>query len=156
MADVFALIRDSTLNSFLYADVGIEANGCGLTILSVLARLGKDPWAEAALWSQKSKDAAVDALTQSIVLMQLRQPPDESARSTALRLIDLLPRGAGSSDAMASAGTKAASSATPDGMWMIIGCACIYFALAIGMGLAPRPNAAPVTPPAPATALTNK
>lgn len=155
MADVFAL-RDSTLNAFLYADVGIEANGCGLTMLSVLARLGKDPWAEAALWSRKSKDAAVDALTQSIVLMQLRQPPDESARSTALRLIDLLPQGACSSDTRAGAGTEAASSAMPDGMWMIIGCAWIYFALAFGMGLAPRPNAAAVTPPAPATALINK
>ncbi|MDQ2803887.1 MAG: hypothetical protein M3Y41_14885 [Pseudomonadota bacterium] len=153
MADVFAL-RNSSLNAFLYADVGTEANGCGLTILSVLARLGKDPWAEAALWSQKSKDAAVDALTQSIVLMQLRQPADEPARSTALRLIDLLPRGARSSDASASAGSKAASSVMPNGMWMIIGCAWIYLALSIGMGLAPRPNAAAVTMPA--TAQTNK
>jgi len=150
-------LRASNLNSFLYADVGIEANGCGLTMLSVLARLGKDPWAEAALWSQKSKGAAVDALTQSIVLMQLRQPPDESARSTALRLIDLLPRGPGSSDARAGAGPKAAAPVKSNGMWMIIGCACIYFALAVGLSLAPRPNAAAVTPPAPATALiTNK
>ncbi len=156
MADVVNL-RASNLNSFLYADVGIEANGCGLTMLSVLARLGKDPWAEAALWSQKSKGAAVDALTQSIVLMQLRQPPDESARSTALRLIDLLPRGPGSSDARAGAGPKAAAPVKSNGMWMIIGCACIYFALAVGLSLAPRPNAAAVTPPAPATALiTNK
>jgi len=156
MANVFAL-RDSTLNAFLYADVGTEANGCGLTMLSVLARLGKDPWAEAALWSQKSKHAAVDALTQSIVLMQLRQPPDESARSTALRLIDLLPQDQGSPDASASAGSKAAFPAMPDGMWMVICWAWIYFALAVGVSLAPRPNAAAVTPPAPATALiTNK
>lgn len=155
MANVFAL-RDSTLNAFLYADVGTEANGCGLTILSVLARLGKDPWAEAALWSQKSKDAAVDALTQSIVLMQLRQPPGESERSTALRLIDLLPRGPRSSDASQSGGSKAATSVMPNGMWMIIGCAWIYFALAAGMSVVPRPNTAAVTPPTPATALSNK
>lgn len=152
MADVFAF-RDSTLNAFLYADVGTEANGCGLTILSVLARLGKDPWAEAALWSRKPKDAAVDALTQSIVLVQPRQPLDEPAHSTALRLIDLLPRGACSSDARAGAGPDAAAPARSNGMWMLIGCAWFYLALAIGMSLVPRPNAAAVVPPAPAATV---
>jgi hypothetical protein len=155
MADVLAL-PNSNLNAFLYADVGVEANGCGLTILSVLARLGKDPWAEAALWSQKSKDAAVDALTQSINLMQLRQPPDEPARSTALRLVDLLPQAASSPGARARTDLKAAASVMPNGMWMIIGYASIYFALAVSMGLAPKPNAAAVTPPTPAVALAHK
>lgn len=46
-SDVFAL-KKSGLEAFLYADVGIEANGSMLTILSLLARLGKDPWTEAA------------------------------------------------------------------------------------------------------------
>jgi hypothetical protein len=155
MADVLAL-PNSNLNAFLYADVGVEANGCGLTILSVLARLGKDPWAEAALWSQKSKGAAVDALTESINLMQLRQPPDEPARSIALRLVDLLPRTASSPDARARTDLKAAAAVMPNGMWMIIGYAWIYFALAVSMGLAPKPNAAAVTPPTPAAALAHK
>lgn len=155
MADVLAL-PNSNLNAFLYADVGVEDNGCGLTILSVLARLGKDPWAEAALWSQKSKDAAVDALTQNINLMQLRQPPDEPARSTALRLVDLLPRPAISPDARARTDLKAAALVMPNGMWMIIGYASIYFALAVSMGLAPKPNAAAVAPPTPAVALAHK
>jgi hypothetical protein len=155
MADVLAL-PNSNLNAFLYADVGVEANGCGLTILSVLARLGKDPWAEAALWSQKSKGAAVDALTESINLMQLRQPPDEPARSIALRLVDLLPRTASSPDARAKTDLEAAASVMPQGMGIIIGCAWIYFALAIGMSLVPKPNAAAVTPPAPTTSLPTK
>jgi hypothetical protein len=41
-------LQNSDLNPFLYADVGTELNGSTLTMLSVLARLGKDPWVEAA------------------------------------------------------------------------------------------------------------
>ena len=41
-------------------------NGTGLTILSLLARLGKDPRDEAAAWSRQPKDAAIAALTDSI------------------------------------------------------------------------------------------
>ena len=40
MANIFAL-RDLSLNAFLFSDVGVEANGTSLTILSLLARLGK-------------------------------------------------------------------------------------------------------------------
>jgi hypothetical protein len=46
--DVFAL-QNSSLNSFVFADIGTELNGSNLTILSALSRLGKDPWVEAAL-----------------------------------------------------------------------------------------------------------
>ena len=155
MAEMFAL-RDSSYNSFLHANVGIEANGCGLTILSVLARLGKDPWAEAAVWSHKPKDAAVDALTQDIDLMELRQPPDGSARATALRLIDLLPRSPRSANASVGAGTEAADRAMPNGTKLAIWFVCIYFALTIGMSFLLGPDAATVAPPPPATALTNK
>ena len=45
--DAFAL-KNSGLNEFLFAEVGIELNGSPLTILSILARLGQDPWVEAA------------------------------------------------------------------------------------------------------------
>jgi hypothetical protein len=45
MKKSFAL-RDPALNAFLYAEIGTEDKGCGVTILSVLVRLGKDPWAE--------------------------------------------------------------------------------------------------------------
>ena len=43
--DAFTLQR-STLNPFLFAELGTEANGAVLTMLSVLARLDRDPWAE--------------------------------------------------------------------------------------------------------------
>ena len=41
-SDVFAL-NNSGLEPFLFAEVGDELNGLGLTVLSVLARLGHDP-----------------------------------------------------------------------------------------------------------------
>jgi hypothetical protein len=41
-SNAFAL-KNSGLNEFLFAEVGIEANGTPLTILSVLARLGLVP-----------------------------------------------------------------------------------------------------------------
>jgi hypothetical protein len=46
-ADVFAM-KNSGLEPFLYAEVGTELNGSTLTVLSVFARLGEDPWGEAA------------------------------------------------------------------------------------------------------------
>ena len=45
-SDAFAF-RQSGLNEFLFAPVGTEANGMTLSLVSVFARLGNDPWLEA-------------------------------------------------------------------------------------------------------------
>jgi len=45
-SDAFAL-ENSGPNQFLFAQVGKEVNGSPLIILSVMARLGQDPWIEA-------------------------------------------------------------------------------------------------------------
>jgi hypothetical protein len=39
---------DQRLGAFLYADVGEDARGASVTVLSMLARLGVDPWREAS------------------------------------------------------------------------------------------------------------
>ena len=88
--DAFAL-KDSSLNVFLYADVGIEANGSALTILSILARLGQDPWAEAARWTTLPKAAAIDCLARCIAKMPLDQRALAQTNETASRLFLLLP-----------------------------------------------------------------
>jgi cell wall assembly regulator SMI1 len=46
-SDPFAL-KNSGLNDILFAEIGSGVNGSPLTILSMLARLGEDPWTEAA------------------------------------------------------------------------------------------------------------
>jgi hypothetical protein len=89
-SDAFAF-KKSGLNAFLFAEVGTELNGSTLTILSVLARLGQDPWAEAARWAKLPKAAIIDVLAQSIGQMPLSPQALGDARKTASRLILLLP-----------------------------------------------------------------
>ncbi len=88
--DVFAL-RNSGLEEFLYANVGVELNGSPLTILSVLSRLDKDPWAQAAGWAALPTDAAIDGLSQSIAQMPLAPAALAGSHDIAARLVQLLP-----------------------------------------------------------------
>ena len=62
---VFSL-RTSAFNDFLYATVGDEDNGMVLTMLSVLARCGVDPWNEAARLNELPTEAATKRLTLMI------------------------------------------------------------------------------------------
>jgi hypothetical protein len=89
-SDAFAL-PNSGFNAFLFAEVGTELNGSPLTILSVLARLGQDPWAEAAKWAKLPKATTIDRLAKSISQMPLSPQSLVDAHSTASRLIQLLP-----------------------------------------------------------------
>jgi hypothetical protein len=88
--DVFAF-QDSGLGNFLFAEVGTEINGSELTVLSVLARLGHDPWELAGQWAKLPKAMIIDRLTQSIVQMPLSEQARRDARQTATRLSLLLP-----------------------------------------------------------------
>jgi hypothetical protein len=49
VANVFTA-QYSSLDGFLFADVGVEANGMMLTVLSTLARRGMDPWQRLMGW----------------------------------------------------------------------------------------------------------
>ena len=89
-SDAFAF-KNSGLNAFLFAEVGNEVNGSPLTILSVLARLGLDPWIEAARLTKMPKAALIDSLANSISQMPLSPQALIDARTTATRLIQLLP-----------------------------------------------------------------
>ena len=88
--DAFAL-KNSDLNVFLFSDVGTELNGSALTILSVLARLGQDPWAEAARWAKMPRAAAIDCLAQCIGKMPLGPQALAETFATASSLVPLLP-----------------------------------------------------------------
>lgn len=88
--DVTALQR-SDLNQFLFADIGTEANGMTLSVMSVFARRGSDPWTEAGRLAGLSKADATDSLANMIASMprSLWALPD--AIVIAARLIGLLP-----------------------------------------------------------------
>jgi hypothetical protein len=135
--DAFVL-KNSSLNPFLFADVGTETNGSALTMLSVLARLGQDPWAEAARWTTMPKAAAIDCLAQSINKMPLDSAALAERRATAARLILLLPVQVQTSGQTIRAALT--SSAMPN--WIPIAFVCI----SLLMGFAFSQASAPVAP----------
>ncbi len=117
-SDVFTL-KNSRLNAFLLADIGEEINGSRPTILSALARLGKDPWDEAARWDREPTAHAIEALTASIIDMPLNAEAIQDARSTAARLILLLPRQSQQSTGKTS--SKPTQHVLPNWMWVASG-----------------------------------
>ncbi len=141
--NVFAL-KNSGLDAFLYADVGAELNGSALTILSMIARLGRDPWAEAARWATLPRAGAIEGLAQSIAQMPLLPSALVETRTTAARLVQLLPTT--TPGAWQGGAAKAETPSVPGWLPMTI----LYFAMAFGMALStlltPKPSQAVVTP----------
>ena len=84
-------------DAFLSAPVGEDADGVALTVMSALARIGLDPWSEAARLSDLPHDAAVEALAMTLGQLQAgswKQAGDlGSLGDIARRLADCLPRG---------------------------------------------------------------
>jgi hypothetical protein len=142
--DAFVL-RDSGLNAFLHADVGTEQNGSTLTVLSILARLGKDPWAQAAEWAKLSNAAMIDGLSRCIEQMPLSPRALAEARVTAKNLVMLLPSQIVINRQVAShmvTGMKAPA-------WLPMVIFCIILCLVIGAGT----FAVAPAPPAPGTQM---
>lgn len=139
--DAFAL-KNSGLNAFLFAEVGTEQNGSELTILSILARLGKDPWAQAAEWARMSEATTIEYLTRSITQMPLCPSALAEARVTAARLVMLLPRNSGST--VHAASRTIADLKTPAWLPMAVFCAIIGLAIMAGTFAAAPPTQAPV------------
>ena len=88
--DVFALQR-SGLNEFLFAAVGEEANGTTLSVASVFARMGRDPWTEAGLLARLPRRDAIGSLARTITSMPANTSTLADATILATRLIALLP-----------------------------------------------------------------
>jgi hypothetical protein len=66
-------------------------NGSALTILSMIARLGRESWAEAARWATLPRAGAIEGLAQSIAQMPLVPTALTETRATAARLVQFLP-----------------------------------------------------------------
>ena len=89
-SDAFAL-RRSGFNDFLFACIGTEANGMSLSVLSVFARTGSDPWKEAERLARLPNSEATESLARSISNMPASLWPLQAARDIAVGLIALLP-----------------------------------------------------------------
>lgn len=77
-------LHHSGFEPFLFAPLWQEANGSVLSVLSALARLGMDPWKQAALLAQKPPKEAAAAL----IAMLERLPDAAQAASTRTELAE--------------------------------------------------------------------
>lgn len=77
---------------FLYAYVGEDRNGSGVTVVSALARLGFDPWKEAAELAKLGQKAAQTRLEARLLKLQDVPALSLDHTSVAIKLILLLPR----------------------------------------------------------------
>lgn len=82
----------SEFNEFLFAPIGDESNNAVVTVLSAFARLGTDPWQEAARLAQLPRQAAVQFLTSMIAELPNGNWPRSETGAIAARLVELLPR----------------------------------------------------------------
>jgi len=81
----------SGLDEFLFAPVTDETNGMTLSVLSMLARTGVDPWSEAAELARLPQAKASDALTTLIGELPRGLVPNGETESIVARLVALLP-----------------------------------------------------------------
>jgi hypothetical protein len=142
--DVFAL-KNSGLEPLLFAEVGDQRSGVGLTVLSLLARLGLDPWAEAARWVTLPKSAAIACLAGNIARMPLCPQAIAEAHATATRLILLLPVN-NAVPGLAGRALPPRLAAMPKWLPMTL----LYCALAMGLGVI---NIMSAPAPAPTTTI---
>jgi hypothetical protein len=88
--DVFRL-GESNLNAFLFADVGAESNGMPLSVVSMLGRLGGDPWATAGRLAGQPRDATILELAEIITGTACAERSSAEVMAIATRLASLLP-----------------------------------------------------------------
>jgi hypothetical protein len=88
---IFAL-QNSEFCDFLYAPIGEEDNGMVVTALSALARIGVDPWQEAARLAQLPIAAASQRMRSIIAELPGGRWANADADTIAARLIALLPQ----------------------------------------------------------------
>ena len=139
MADtnVFSL-QYSSLNGFLFADVGVEPNGMTLSVLSILARRGMDPWQEAERLARLPQTEAVDGLAQIIATTPTSRWSLLDAKAIASRLVALLPaRGAGPYNA-SSAQPATKPTMTSGRMILVLAVTALLFGLALNLSFSPR------------------
>lgn len=111
---------DAEFNDFLFAFVGEEESGVELTVLSALARLGLDPWGEAANLSKLSREAAEKALAAKITALPKGHWKESDIRSIAARLVKCLPKHVSSSAKSPQGGSVGDKKPWPEAQkWLI-------------------------------------
>jgi hypothetical protein len=79
-------------DNFLFAAVGAERDGIQLSVVSVLTRLGLDPWEEAGRLASLGTGEAIEQLARLIAELPGGCRPLVEARELACGLIERLPK----------------------------------------------------------------
>jgi hypothetical protein len=123
-------------DAFLSAPVGEDTDGAGLSVMSALARIGLDPWSEAARLSDLPREAAVEALAVTLGKLPAgswRLAGDlRTAGDLARRLADCLPRShrpvaAPGREAGATRSRPAAKTLSGPMLWLVYGAIAVGF-----------------------------
>ena len=141
--DAFAF-RQSGLNEFLFAPVGAEANGMTLSLVSVFARLGNDPWLEAGRLAKLPKSEATESLARSITNMPTSIWPLQAATAIATRLIALLPTQSGESRRSPPPSAYAANAGPFLTIAVVLVCLACVVVFKAGVVIPPAPNGSSV------------
>lgn len=120
----------SEFNDFLFAFVGEEKSGLQLTVLSALARLGFDPWEEAARLAELPQESATSALTATIAGLPEGDWKASDSRSIATRLVNRLPRRSSSTGSSRHSGGEGPNEKPKTQNWLVwIGIAAMLAAI---------------------------
>ena len=84
--------QDPQYEAFLYAPIGEDHQGLSVTVLSMLARLGVDPWTEAADLSELPRRAAQQRLEALIGKFHDVSTQVSDHGRIALKLLAFLPK----------------------------------------------------------------
>ncbi|MEQ9813379.1 MAG: hypothetical protein RLO50_11420, partial [Azospirillaceae bacterium] len=84
-------LHKSDLNDFLEQGICEEKNGTVLSVLSLFARNGVDPWQEAARLAGMPRLAATEILKTMIAGLSAGPASRDDPRVIASRLVDILP-----------------------------------------------------------------
>jgi hypothetical protein len=103
----------SDFDRFLYADVGADRHGGLLSVISALARLGVDPWEQAAMLARMPVDAAIRALSALLAGLPAPTVAGADAVPLATRLVMLLPRAPRHAEQVADRGARGSIKRVP-------------------------------------------
>ena len=156
----------SEFDDFLFAPIGEDNNGMPLSVVSALARLDVDPWAEADKLARLPGKASVVELASLIAALPDGTSARPDPRMIAARLVALLPRRP-SSDVKARRGLPGVDSVSHSAVVKYLIFYAIFILLMVlsqwlagyqasaPAGTAPAPVSSAVSPPPPPTSATH-
>ncbi len=138
-------------NPFLFAFIGTDRSGGQLSVVSALARLDLDAWAEAASLARLPRDVAASKL--SVLLRKYTEIPRivQDSGAIATRLIALLPDRAPARTLVISSSRRMAAQASALVFGILVTMALLLGLQYFNHAAHIAPHATPATPPAAAT-----